>query len=108
MFAVTNIDDIVILTLFFGQATGVRGGAARVVLGQYLGFAAILVASVLGALGAGLLPEAAIAYLGLVPLLLGVRVGWRVWRERSGPAEDSDDGPAAGGKGGPAVLAVAG
>lgn len=42
MFAVTNIDDILILALFFGQAAGSRGGAMRVVVGQYLGFTAIL------------------------------------------------------------------
>lgn len=57
MFAVTNIDDIVILALFFGQAAGHRVGVVRIVLGQYLGFAAILVGSVLGALGAGLRPS---------------------------------------------------
>lgn len=33
LFAETNIDDIVILALFFGQATG-RSGALRVVVGQ--------------------------------------------------------------------------
>lgn len=80
MFAVTNVDDLVLLALFFGQASAGRRGGAGVVVGQYLGFAAILVVSVVGALGAGLLPESAIPYLGMVPLLLGVRAGWRVWR----------------------------
>jgi hypothetical protein len=56
LFAVTNIDDIVVLALFFGQAAG-RSGTVRVVLGQYLGFAAILAVAVAGALGVGLLPE---------------------------------------------------
>ncbi|WP_199240603.1 hypothetical protein [Kribbella orskensis] len=43
MFAVTNVDDIVVLALFFGQAHEQgRAGAIRVVIGQYLGFAAIL------------------------------------------------------------------
>jgi hypothetical protein len=69
LFAVTNIDDIVVLALFFGQATG-RAGALRVVLGQYLGFAAILAVSVAAALGAALLPGAVIPYPGLLP---GVR-----------------------------------
>ena len=37
LFAVTNIDDIVVLSLFFAQGAGHRGSAARVVAGQYLG-----------------------------------------------------------------------
>lgn len=108
MFAVTNIDDIVVLALFFGQATGHRHGSAQVALGQYLGFSAILVASVLGALGAGLLPESAIAYLGLVPLLLGVRAAWRVCRERSDGDKEVESGRRTGGQGGAGVLTVAG
>ncbi|MCO1574171.1 cadmium resistance transporter [Crossiella sp. SN42] len=84
MFAVTNIDDMVVLAVFFGQANGDRAAAARVVLGQYLGFGAILVASVLGALGAGLLPAPVIPYLGLLPLLLGLRAAWQLWREHPG------------------------
>jgi len=81
MFAVTNVDDIVVLTLFFGQAPG-RAGAVRVTAGQYLGFAGILAAAVLGSAGAGLLPESVVAYLGLLPIALGLRAGWRVWSHR--------------------------
>ena len=85
MFAVTNVDDLVVLALFFGQAAARRGGPARVVAGQYLGFGAILAASVAGALGAGFLPPAVVPYLGLLPLLLGLRAAWRTWR---GGADD--------------------
>ncbi|MFC3450316.1 cadmium resistance transporter [Amycolatopsis speibonae] len=99
MFAVTNVDDIVLLALFFGRAAG-RGGAARVVAGQYLGFAGILAVSIAGALGAGLLPGSVLPWLGLMPLLLGLRAAWRVWRERGTEADE----PAVG----PGVLAVAG
>jgi cadmium resistance protein CadD (predicted permease) len=81
MFAVTNVDDIVVLTLLFGQAPQ-RAGALGVVAGQYLGFAGILVASVVGAAGTGLLPPSVVAYLGLLPLALGLRAGWRVWSRR--------------------------
>lgn len=75
MFAVTNIDDLLVLAVFFGQTRGHKAGAWRVVAGQYLGFVAILAAAIVGALGAGLLPEAVIPYLGLLPLALGVRAG---------------------------------
>jgi cadmium resistance protein CadD (predicted permease) len=89
MFAVTNIDDIVILALFFSQTKN-RTAAFKVVLGQYLGFAAILVASVLGALGAGLLPPPTIPYLGLLPLALGLRAAWTTWRDRHNHPNPAD------------------
>ncbi|MCK2239160.1 MULTISPECIES: cadmium resistance transporter [unclassified Crossiella] len=102
MFVVTNVDDIVLLALFFGQATGSRG-VIRVVAGQYLGFAGILAASIVGALGAGLLPAPVIPYLGLLPLVLGLRAGWQAWRERRSGGEDESEVPGAG----PTVAAVA-
>jgi cadmium resistance protein CadD (predicted permease) len=102
MFAVTNVDDLVILALFFGQAAGRRGAEARVVAGQYLGFTAILAVSILGALGAGLLPDTAIPYLGLLPLLLGVQAAWRAWRERHTAGDEPAPTP-----NGPAVPAIA-
>jgi cadmium resistance protein CadD (predicted permease) len=107
MFAVTNVDDIVLLALFFGQAAGQRGAALRVVAGQYLGFAGILAASVVGALGAGLLPESAIPYLGLLPLALGLRAGWRAWRERHDADDDNEQHEDSSDRSGPGALAVA-
>lgn len=90
MFAVTNVDDLVLLAVFFAQAAG-RWGAVKVVTGQFLGFAAILAASIGGALGAGLLPDGAVRWLGVLPLLLGVRAAWQAWRR-----EDDESAPAAG------------
>jgi cadmium resistance protein CadD (predicted permease) len=81
LFALTNIDDIIVLAVFFGQATG-RSGSLRVVLGQYIGFGGILAASIAGALGAALLPEAALPYLGLLPLVLGLRAARGGWHDR--------------------------
>jgi cadmium resistance protein CadD (predicted permease) len=103
MFAVTNLDDIVVLALFFGQAHG-RAGAIRVVIGQYLGFAAILAASIIGALGAGLLPESIIPYLGVLPLFLGLRAAWSAWRDRENHDQDE---PEAKSFSGPSIWQVA-
>ncbi|MER7861169.1 cadmium resistance transporter [Amycolatopsis japonica] len=100
MFAVTNVDDILILALFFAQAAG-RLDAAKVVFGQYLGFAGILGASIAGALGAGLLPPSVVPYLGLLPILLGLRAAWLAWRDRH--AEDEETVSK-----GPSLLGVAG
>ena len=99
---VCDIDDILILALFFGQAAGDRAAALRVVVGQYLGFA-ILTALIAGALGAGLLPDTAIPYLGLLPLLLGIRAACRAWQERHDEGEDGTNVE----DGGPGVVAVA-
>jgi cadmium resistance protein CadD (predicted permease) len=89
LFALTNIDDIIVLVVFFGQATS-RLGWLRVVLGQYIGFAGILLAAVVGTLGAGLLPEKAIPYLGLLPLIVGLRAASKVWKERRETAVDAE------------------
>lgn len=57
LFAVTNIDDIVVLSLFFAQCAGHRGSARQIVAGQYLGLTAILVAAVAAAYSATFLPK---------------------------------------------------
>jgi cadmium resistance protein CadD (predicted permease) len=88
MFTVTNIDGMVVLVVFFGRAHGERSGFARVIIGQYIGFAAILGISVLGALGASLLPRSAIPFLGVLPLSLGIRLAWDAWRSRGPDTED--------------------
>lgn len=80
-FVVTNIDDIVVLAVFYGQVPGHRGAAMRVIVGQYLGFGAILAVSISGALlGATLLPPAVLPYFGLLPITLGLRSAWVSWR----------------------------
>ncbi|MER7005986.1 cadmium resistance transporter [Dactylosporangium sp. NPDC000555] len=101
LFVVTNVDDLLILALYFARGDGRPGATRRVVLGQYLGFAAILAVSAAGAFGATFLPERALPYLGLIPLLLGLRAAWRAWRSRG------DDGDPRAGRGGPAAAEVA-
>ncbi|GAA2784976.1 cadmium resistance transporter [Mycolicibacterium pallens] len=100
MFAVTNIDDIVVLAVLFGRAARRRPEVLRVIAGHYFGFVGILAVSALGALGASLLPERAIAYLGILPLLLGVRAAWQAWRP-------GDDGPDDGRDNAVGILGVA-
>ncbi|GAA2630369.1 hypothetical protein GCM10010399_72880 [Dactylosporangium fulvum] len=52
LFAVTNVDDILILALFFAQCAGFRHATRNIAAGQYLGFAAILTVAVAAAFGA--------------------------------------------------------
>ncbi|MDK7083989.1 cadmium resistance transporter [Pseudoglutamicibacter cumminsii] len=89
LFIATNIDDIVILSLFFGRGQGQPGATRRILAGQYLGFLGILGAAVAAAFGAQvLLPEAILPYFGLIPLGFGLWAAWQAWRNRG---QDDDD-----------------
>lgn len=89
LFLVTNIDDIIVLSLFFARGAGQRGTTARILIGQYLGFIGILGAAVLISLGAGaFLPPEVIPYFGLIPLALGLWAAWQGWR---GDEDDDDE-----------------
>ncbi|WP_234817865.1 cadmium resistance transporter [Mycolicibacterium sphagni] len=90
LFALTNIDDLVVLAVFFGRAGRHRPDQLRVIAGQYLGFCGILTVSIAGALGVSLLPHNAIPYLGLLPLSLGIRAGWQAWRSHTSEDDDSE------------------
>jgi cadmium resistance transport/sequestration family protein len=83
-FAATNIDDIFLLLLFFSQVGG-EFRSWHVVAGQYLGFGALVVLSVLGSLGVLIVPEEWIGLLGLVPVFLGIRAFTHL---SGGPEED--------------------
>ncbi|MFX4287733.1 cadmium resistance transporter [Janibacter sp. G349] len=95
LFMATNIDDIIVLSLFFARGAGQRGTTTRILVGQYLGFAGILGAAVLVTVGAGaFLPSGAIPYFGLIPLALGLWAAWNAWRGD----DDDDDAKVAGKK----------
>ncbi|MFG1990644.1 cadmium resistance transporter [Actinoplanes sp. NPDC048988] len=102
LFAVTNIDDILILALFFAQGAGRRHLTRTIAIGQYLGFAGILAVAVAAGFGATFLPESVLPYLGLLPIALGVKAGVQAWRHR-GDGEESEGSPG----GGPRSLEVA-
>lgn len=88
LFIATNIDDIIVLSLFFARGAGQRGTTTRIFAGQYLGFAGILGAAVLVTLGAdAFLPPEVIPYFGLIPLALGLWAAWKGWRN----VDDDDD-----------------
>jgi cadmium resistance transport/sequestration family protein len=70
-FTATNLDDILILMLFFSQVNAVFQ-KKHIVTGQYLGFAALVMASLPGFFGSLLLPRPCIGLLGLVPIAIGI------------------------------------
>lgn len=70
VFAATDIDDLFVIMAFLA-APAMR--ARAVVAGQFLGIAILVLVSVVLAWFAIAIPQAWIAWLGLVPLLLGLR-----------------------------------
>ncbi|MEU7974609.1 cadmium resistance transporter [Micromonospora sp. NPDC049089] len=74
VFAATDIDDIVILTLFFvaARTTG-RPRPWQIVAGQYVGIGALALASAVVAAGLLVVPDPWTGLLGLLPIALGVR-----------------------------------
>ncbi|WP_327041450.1 cadmium resistance transporter [Micromonospora ureilytica] len=74
VFAATDIDDIVILTLFFvaARTTG-QPRTWEIVAGQYLGIGALALASAVIAGGLLVVPDPWTGLLGLLPIALGVR-----------------------------------
>jgi cadmium resistance protein CadD (predicted permease) len=74
VFAATDIDDIVILTLFFvaARTTG-RPRPWQIVAGQYVGIGVLALASAVVAAGLLVVPDPWTGLLGLLPIALGVR-----------------------------------
>lgn len=78
IFAATNIDDIVILTLFFSQVNQ-SFRPWHVVTGQLLGFSALVAISLLGYLTGLVIPHQVIGLLGFLPIIIGIRQ----WQKRN-------------------------
>lgn len=85
VFASTNIDDILLLAMFFASG---RGSARAIVGGQLLGIGALVAASAAAAALSLAMPLGWTGLLGLLPLGLGVRA--LIERSRGG---DEEDGP---------------
>jgi cadmium resistance transport/sequestration family protein len=71
-FAATNLDDIVILLLFFAQVDA-NFRHRHIVIGQYLGFTLLILASLPGYFGGLVVPREWIGLLGLLPIAIGFK-----------------------------------
>jgi cadmium resistance transport/sequestration family protein len=71
-FTATNIDDIMLLMLFFSQVNSTFR-PYHIVLGQYLGFVVLIIASLPGFFGGLLIPHQWVGLLGLLPIGIGVQ-----------------------------------
>lgn len=71
-FVATNIDDMIILLLFFSQVDA-NFRRRHILIGQYLGFAAIIIASLPGFFGALVIRRELIGLLGILPIVIGIK-----------------------------------
>jgi len=87
-FAATNIDDIFVLTLFFAQKTL---KSWQIVLGQYLGVGALIGISLAGFFARLIVPEAWLTWLGLGPLIIGIKklIEWKQEKQPDSPRSDA-------------------
>ncbi|MGH7998544.1 MAG: cadmium resistance transporter [Brasilonema sp.] len=70
-FLVTNLDDLVILTLLFSQVN-TTFCHRQIVLGQYLGFTVLVAISLVGFFGSLILPSVWMDISGFLPIAIGL------------------------------------
>jgi cadmium resistance protein CadD (predicted permease) len=103
LFASTNIDDLFVLIGFFAD----RNFRARdIVLGQYIGIAALFSVSVAAALLSLVVPRAYIGLLGIVPILIGLKKLLDLYRKHEETEESLEQHLDAGGTGRAVSVAI--
>jgi cadmium resistance transport/sequestration family protein len=97
VFAATNVDDIVVLTVLFlaCRAEG-QPKVWQIWVGQYVGIFALVVASGAAALGLTIVPDPWVGLLGLVPIALGIRSAVSAVVNRGDRARGEGRSPAPG------------
>lgn len=71
-FLATNLDDLLVLTLLYSRSDS-RQTDVKILLGQLLGIGMLVLLSFLAAEGLLFLPNRYIRFLGVIPILLGLR-----------------------------------
>ena len=88
-FTATNLDDIVVLLLFFSQVNA-SFRTQHIVIGQYLGFTALVLASLPSFFGGRLFPQSWIGLLGTVPIIIGINRFFNPETDDSEPPSQSE------------------
>lgn len=89
-FIATTIDDLFLDMLFFAQAT-TRKQVQSIFAGKYVGIGILVLLSCLGAYGLQFVPEQYIVFLGLIPIVIGVKEGLENFKKSE--EEDSEEQP---------------
>jgi len=89
-FAATNVDNLALLVSWLLTH---RGERRRILLGHLGGMLALLVMALAFGLGAAVIPDRYIGYLGVVPIGLGLKALYENLRSGRGRAETSRPAP---------------
>jgi cadmium resistance protein CadD (predicted permease) len=86
-FAATNIDDIVVLMVFFSS----NFQAQNIVIGQYLGIGSLIAISALGSLIALVVPSYIVGLMGLLPIAIGIKELLEIWRNNNNSKREEEE-----------------
>jgi cadmium resistance protein CadD (predicted permease) len=86
-FAITNIDDLVLLSVYFAFSNN----KGAIIGGQYLGIVTLIAASLSGVILGSVFPSNYIRFLGLVPIAIGLKDLWTQFRKKEGQEDESPD-----------------
>jgi cadmium resistance protein CadD (predicted permease) len=103
LFASTNADDVFVLIGFFADP---KFRTRDIVCGQYVGIAALFSVSVAASLLSLVLPRAYVGLLGIVPILIGLKNLFDLYRKRERTEESLEQHSDAGGNGRTASVAL--
>ncbi len=82
VFCATNVDNLLVMTIFLADS---KMRPRSVILGQFLGNGALVLAGILAGLLALAIPSAWTALLGIAPVLLGIRGFIKLLQRRPTP-----------------------
>jgi cadmium resistance protein CadD (predicted permease) len=85
-FISTNIDDIFILTLFYGNR---RFKSTEIVIGQLLGISTLIGISIIASLAGLIIDKAYIGLLGFLPIYLGIKSLWHALKKSDDETTDN-------------------
>jgi cadmium resistance protein CadD (predicted permease) len=88
LFASTNIDDVFILLAFFADP---KFKLRQIVVGTYIGIGALYGISVVASLISLVIPPAYIGFLGLAPIVIGLKELWELRKGADAGRDDSND-----------------
>lgn len=71
-FVSTNVDEFFILIALYLQV-GINLKRSNIIIGQYIGLTTLILISILGSLGTKLILDKYFPFLGIIPILIGIK-----------------------------------